>query len=326
MIYMNFQSLEKIENADAYLDMAFKEAKKPIEKKIGGDKLAKIKYMEIEKVNKFHNQLASQLHKILRNFPNIDDLPTFYIELIKTTLDYVKLKKSLGTLSWSLNKINDLKYNVTKGLKKAPRIEILVKERKAFHGRASSFMKQSDSSLRYLEEARKVMKSFPNIKTSLKTVCICGFPNIGKTTLLTKLTSANPEINTYAFTTKKLNLGYFNSDYEKVQVIDTPGTLNRFNKMNQIEKQAYLAVRYCADLIVYIFDLTEPYSLEEQKRLYEVLKGYEKKIIFYLSKTDILDKEKSGKEKLNMFKKENNFKFITDSEKLKEEIVRRLKE
>ena len=62
-------------------------------------------------------------------------------------------------------------------------------------------------------------------------------------------------------------MGYLVKDKKKVQLIDTPGTLKRFDKMNVIEQRAHLAMKYCADMIIYIFDLTEPYPIEEQRKL-----------------------------------------------------------
>jgi len=38
------------------------------------------------------------------------------------------------------------------------------------------------------------MKGFPSIKTNLPTIAIAGFPNVGKTTLLSKITDAKPKI------------------------------------------------------------------------------------------------------------------------------------
>ena len=85
---------------------------------------------------------------------------------------------------------------------------------------------------------------------------------------------------------------------ENIQLLDTPGTLNRFNKMNDIEQQAYLVMKLVAEKIIYIFDLTEPYPLKDQIKLYERIKELGKPVIIYLSKTDILDKKK-----VNEFKK-----------------------
>ncbi|HJX06174.1 MAG TPA: GTPase, partial [Candidatus Nanoarchaeia archaeon] len=195
----------------------------------------------------------------------------------------------------------------------------LDKAKKAFLGRVSSVMKQIAESLDYLESARKTMAGYPVLKTGLFTICIAGFPNVGKTTLLSKLTTSTPEIKEYAFTTKQLNLGYAEMQGQKVQFIDTPGTLARPDKMNNIEKQAYLAIKYLADMIIYIYDLTEPYPLEDQKRLLEKTKESRKPVMLYLSKTDLLEQGA-----INKFSQENE--ALTSIDKLKEEINKKLRE
>jgi nucleolar GTP-binding protein len=139
------------------------------------------------------------------------------------------------------------------------------------------------------------MKAFPSVKSNICTVALYGFPNVGKTTLITKLTDSKPEINSYAFTTKTLNIGYFKIGNSKVQLIDTPGALGRKNKTNPIEKQAELALKYCCDAIVFVFDLTGEYSIEMQKELLFKIEerfSHSKKIVVYVSKLDIVDKEK----------------------------------
>ena len=162
------------------------------------------------------------------------------------------------------------------------------------------------------------MRNFPAIKTKIKTICITGFPNVGKSTLLKKITGSNVEIQPYAFTTKKLLLGYID---KKIQLIDTPGTLNRYNRMNSIEKQAYLAIKHLAHKVIYVFDLTETcgYEIEQQIKLYKRLKEEfeEKEIIIYLSKTDILKREQ-----VELFSKYfKNQKIFYNSDILKEYIT-----
>lgn len=155
----------------------------------------------------------------------------------------------------------------------------------------------------------------------MTTVAIAGFPNVGKTTLLSKITSSTPEINSYAFTTKGLNLGYAKMKNLKIQFIDTPGTLNRLNKMNSIEKQAHLAMKYVTDIIIYIFDLTESYPLADQEKLFKRIKEYDLPEIIYLSKTDLLDKDTIGSFK----KKHPKTKIITDASNLQIEILKAIK-
>ena len=290
---MNFQELHKIEDYKFYLDRAFKESKKKghaIYLRSNGDKTSRIRTAEFEKIKVFGNEIKTQFDVITKNFPSIDSIPEFYQELIRNVLDYDKLKKSLGAIAWASQQTMLLTEEFQRKIKHTKTENEIKKIMNAYYGRASSVVKQIKENLSYVEEARRKMKEFPTIKTDLFTVAITGFPNIGKSTLLSKMTPAKPEIKNYAFTTKGLNLGYRRYGLYKVQFIDTPGVLARERK-NIIEQQAYLVLKYVANIIIYVIDLTEPYPLKMQEKLLKELKQHDKPIIVYLSKTDILPKD-----------------------------------
>ena len=288
---MSFHDIKPVEPADFYLDVAFRRAKelslaqRP-KVKITTN-LQKSRVMELYKLEVIKNNLIANLDKIIRNFPSIKDLDSFYFELMKCTLDIDYLRQSLGSLGWAIKKILDFHKLYKNKMMNSTDIKTINRYRREFYGRISSVLKQISKNLAYLEESRRLMKEYPVIKTSVKTIVITGFPNVGKTTLLYKLTGSKPDIKNYPFTTKGINVGYLKIREEKLQLLDTPGSLNRFDKMNNIEKQAYLAIRYLASLIVYVFDLTESYPIEQQIALYHDLKNLNKEIIVFLSKVDL---------------------------------------
>ncbi|MBU4256304.1 MAG: 50S ribosome-binding GTPase, partial [Candidatus Thermoplasmatota archaeon] len=84
----------------------------------------------------------------------------------------------------------------------------------------------------------------------------------------------------------------FEIKYRKYQVIDTPGLLDReFSKRNQIEKQAVLALRHLANVIVFIIDPTEHcgYPLDVQlKLLDDIKKTFNIPVIEVENKSDVL--------------------------------------
>ena len=316
---MSFQYIKRVEKAQHYLDTALRRAAGRKGKKLRNSQLQNAKTKDLERINIIRNYLVTKFKEITKHFPVLDNLSEFYKELVKTTLNYNQLRKSLRSVEWAQRKITELTRTYRMKLIRARNIEILTKEKKAFIGRVSSIVRQLNKPLETLEEARLVMKDYPVIKPGIFTVCIAGFPNVGKTTLLSRLTSSVPEIKAYPFTTKRLNLGYASLRGKEVQFIDTPGTLARPNKMNSIEKQAYLAMKYLADVIIYVFDLTEPYPLADQKRLLGRISRLGKPVITYLSKTDVL--ERSVVEEFS--KKEG---AILTLNKLREEISRRILE
>lgn len=295
---MNFQDLKKIEKADFYIDLAMRKSRESAEQirnsgVIGKNRFEKSKKIELARMNSAKDSLYASMDRIVKSFPSIDNLPEFYKELIKVTLDYAKLKKSLGAVNWSKTALVEFHQSYMRKMKNNEQIESINSLRREFFGRATSLIKQIKKELVYLEDARKTMKGYPAIK-EMPCIAIAGFPNAGKSTLLSKMTSASPEISNYAFTTKKLNLGTTEIKSGTIQLIDTPGTLNRFEKMNFIERQAYLALKYLAKVIIYVFDPTEQYPLKDQEKLFREIKKYDKPIIVYVSKQDIADEDVSA--------------------------------
>jgi nucleolar GTP-binding protein len=156
-------------------------------------------------------------------------------------------------------------------------------------------MRQLDKHITVLNEARTVMRNLPSLDDELFTVAIAGFPNVGKSTLLSKLTTARPEIKPYAFTTKGLNVGYFEHRFNQIQCIDTPGTLHR-TKMNAIERKADITLRYLAHCIISVIDPTEQsFTLAQQRTLHTHLEELDKPLFIYVSKTDIASQDQAAR-------------------------------
>ncbi len=326
---MNFQNMKSIEDYQVYLDVALRKGEiksKALRSTIrlrSVSKLIKSKRIEIDKIKILRDELCSRLHDIHSNFPSIDSLPEFYRQLIELTLDVDNLKKALASISWAEYNINKICCEAMRKLKvfnEERDIGFLNKLSGGCIGRVSSILKQVDKFLKIIEKNRKIMKNYPAIKTTLFTVAIAGFPNVGKSTLLSQVTNSEPEINDYPFTTRKLNTGYFKHHAEKIQLIDTPGTLARFNKMNDIEKQADIAMKYAANMTIYVFDLTEQYPIKDQFNLLDRIIELEKPIIIYLSKKDILDKKQVA-DFIKDFQKKYKYQMCENGEELIKQIT-----
>lgn len=307
---MGFDKILNVKKYDFYIDIAFNSAKKKAKSlKLRGLPAERKKTLELTRIITVKDILEKQLRQIVRTFPSIDDLTEFYRELIKVTIGLVDLKKSIAAIDWARKKVNFFYRKYKKDIINAKNMDMMGNLRKQFYGRINSVLKQVRSDFIFLEEARKTLRKFPTIKSRF-SIAIAGFPNVGKSTLLEKLTGARPEVASYAFTTKGLMLGTIIKDKLKIQLVDTPGTLNRLNKMNEVEMQAWLALKYVADIIIYIFDPTEAYPLPDQEKLLKRIKELDKPVIIYQSKTDI--KELKLKQK-----------YFTDYKLLKKEILKK---
>ena len=192
----------------------------------------------------------------------------------------------------AIKQLNKLYKSYASRVSKAHDVNAFSTILKQFYGRVSSVMKQIKDNLAYLEQSRKIMKTYPDIK-EMFTVCFYGFPNVGKTTLLNKFTGTKAKIAGYEFTTKSINAGYTIIDRKKIQVLDVPGTLARKETMNNIELMAELVLDEVADVVIYVFDFSGTGRMGEakQRALFEKIKD-KHKVIPYLAKTDLTPREK----------------------------------
>ncbi|MBW2979637.1 hypothetical protein DRZ77_00360 [Candidatus Woesearchaeota archaeon] len=288
---MGFKEIPPVPSVDDLVDIVFKRASKRAKQLKARKKKGRVKESELLRTGIVRDMLITRLDKIVASFPTVDELNVFYKKLVSEFIGIVELKKSLAAVRWARVKINNLFKQINAQMKRVDDSSKLRELRRSFYGRVVSILNQIKEKLLFLENARKRFKGFPTIK-ALPTVAITGFPNVGKSTLLGKLSESRPKVAAYPFTTKGIMVGYIKVNEQKIQLLDTPGTLNRPNKMNDIEKYAWLAMKYVADKIIYIFDPTEPYSFEEQVNLYRRIAELKKEMLVYVSKCDLISEEK----------------------------------
>lgn len=92
--------------------------------------------------------------------------------------------------------------------------------------RMATIIKRQAQSLQYLEQVRQHLSRLPSIDPNTRTLLVCGYPNVGKSSFLNKITRADVEVQPYAFTTKSLYVGHTDYKYLRWQVVDTPGILD----------------------------------------------------------------------------------------------------
>ena len=287
--------------ADELIDKAFRRAERAASAyNPPGGKVAKARQREELRVRTVSNVVRDNLRKILDRTPGVSTLPEFYRELVDTLVDRDQFHRSLARVNWAIKTIRNLEQRYVEKIRFERDPKEIAKLRRAFYGRVADILHDIDDDLRYLNQARNVLKELPVIDLELPTVVIAGHPNVGKSTLLRALTNAKPEVASYPFTTKGINVGQFEEHYLRYQVIDTPGLLDRpLSERNEVEKQAILALKHLADVIVYIFDPSEycGFPIEEQMHLFEeILEEFgEFPFIVAINKVDVAEEEKVKK-------------------------------
>ncbi|HTT35847.1 MAG TPA: GTPase [Thermoplasmata archaeon] len=137
------------------------------------------------------------------------------------------------------------------------------------YGRLASFVREVDPDLRLLLDIDRFLDQRPDVDPSVPTVVLAGFPNVGKSSLVARLSTARPKVAEYPFTTLSLAVGHADLGFDRLQVVDTPGILGRAGHLNPAEAEADVAVRGAAHLVVFLLDPTgsSGHTIAEQEKL-----------------------------------------------------------
>ncbi len=137
------------------------------------------------------------------------------------------------------------------------------------------------------------------ISLQLKTIAdigIIGLPNAGKSSLLASITSANPKIANYKFTTLNPNLGVAMYDDKEITLADIPGLIEGAHTGVGLGIKFLKHVERCKTLL-HLIDVSEEDLVKSYKQIRKELGEYSrellrKKEIIVLNKVDLLSKEK----------------------------------
>lgn len=279
---MDFSRLKTVPTAEELLDRSLRRAAKKM-------RLKKNKRRANEE---FVRAVASALHDrlvaIIQDLPEIDNLSPFYRDMVEILFGRDRFKKSLGAIAWAAWHVRLVGSELAR---KARGAEDPILVRRQAVARISSIVEQVDESLRFLNEARNALKSLPDIREDEFTIVVAGYPNVGKSSFIRCVSTAEPEIAEYPFTTKGIILGHRRIGYGSIQLIDTPGILSRPpEERNAIERQAIAALLNVADAVLLILDPSETcgYPLADQLRLKEELEGaLQVPLVVAVNKADI---------------------------------------
>ena len=128
----------------------------------------------------------------------------------------------------------------------------------------------------------------------LADVGIVGYPNAGKSTLLSRISAARPKIADYPFTTLEPNLGIVSiEDYKSFLVADIPGLIEGAHKGKGLGDR-FLKHIERTKIILYLIDYLEESPDETFKKLKHELSSYKvdlssKPYLVALNKIDALE-------------------------------------
>jgi nucleolar GTP-binding protein len=211
---------------------------------------------------------------------------------MNTLYDADHFRIALGQVSTAKHLIETVSRDYVRLIKYAQSLFQCKQLKRAALGRMATITRRLKDPLVYLEQVRQHLGRLPSIDPNTRTLLICGYPNVGKSSFLKNITRADVDVQPYAFTTKSLYVGHFDYKYLRFQAIDTPGILDHpLEEMNTIEMQSITAVAHLRSAILYFMDLSEQcgYSVGDQIKLFHSIKPlFANKIVYIvINKIDV---------------------------------------
>ena len=272
----NFKKIAVVPPASEFIDVVLSRTQRQTPTVVhAGYAIARIRQFYMRKVKYTQQSWNEKLSRILEDFPRVDDVHPFYSDLLNVLYDKDHYKLALGQLNTARSMIDKIAKDYVKLLKYGDSLYRCKQLKRAALGRMCTIMKKHAASLAYLEQVRQHMSRLPSIDPNTRTILVCGYPNVGKSSFMNKVTRADVEVQPYAFTTKSIYVGHTDYKYLRWQVLDTPGILDRpLDERNTIEMQSITALAHLRAVVLYIVDISEQcgFTIAQQAALFHSIK------------------------------------------------------
>ncbi|KAI2473074.1 nucleolar GTP-binding protein [Annulohypoxylon bovei var. microspora] len=292
-----WKDIPPVPTSQEFLDIVLSRTQRRLPTQIrAGFKISRIRGFYTRKVKFTQETFSEKFAQILESFPRLQDIHPFHKDLLNTLYDADHFRIALGHLSTAKHLIETISRDYVRLLKYAQSLFQCKQLKRAALGRMATITKRLKDPLVYLDQVRQHLGRLPSIDPTTRTLLICGYPNVGKSSFLRSITRADVDVQPYAFTTKSLFVGHFDYKYLRFQAIDTPGILDHpLEEMNTIEMQSITAIAHLRSAILYFMDLSEQcgYSVAAQMQLFKSIKPlFSNKLVFIvINKIDILRPE-----------------------------------
>mmetsp|Transcript_36252 Transcript_36252/g.43752 ORF Transcript_36252/g.43752 Transcript_36252/m.43752 type:complete len:667 (-) Transcript_36252:565-2565(-) len=318
----NFKKITVVPDAKGFIDIVLSKTQRKTPTVVHrGYSITRIRSFYMRKVKYTQQNWQEKLGTILEEFPRVDDIHPFYADLLNVLYDKDHYKLALGQLNLARNMIDKIAKDYIKMMKYGDGLYRCKSLKRAALGRMCTLMKRQQSSLAYLEQVRQHLARLPSIDPNTRTIIVCGYPNVGKSSFMNKVTRADVEVQPYAFTTKSLFVGHADYKYLRWQVIDTPGILDRpLEERNTIEMQSITALAHIRAVVLYIVDISEQcgYTIKQQAELFHSIKPLftGKPLEVVVNKTDVVDLDSLNEDDRKLLKGMQNVVEMVDEDEM----------
>jgi len=294
MVLYNFKKIAVIPTAAEFIDIILSKTQRKTPTEVHPQfQIGRIRQFYMRKVKFAQQSFHDRLTQILEEFPLLQDIHPFYADLFNILYDKDHYKLALGQLNIARRLVDNIATDYVKLLKYGDSLYRCKQLKRAALGRMCTVVKKQANTFAYLEQVRQHLARLPSIDPNTRTIVLCGYPNVGKSSFLNRVTRAEVEVQPYPFTTKSLFVGHFDYEYLRWQCIDTPGILDHpLEERNTIEMQSITALAHLRAAVLFMIDISEQcgYSLKQQVSLFNSIKPLfsGKPIVVVATKIDVV--------------------------------------
>ncbi|MCQ4333539.1 50S ribosome-binding GTPase [Natronomonas sp. F2-12] len=285
---MHFEDLPTTPRSEELVDKAFSRAARAGRAKSG-------KEAQESMLQTAANILSDNLGNVVTSWPDFDTVDDFYYEFADATLSDTdvegidRLRQHLSEVMWASRQTDSIKGEYQGRIRNAD-TDTARKLRKQAFARLADVTEQVEADLLAIGEARDALKTLPDIRADEPAIVVAGYPNVGKSSFVNRVTNATNETAAYPYTTTRIGIGHLERDRIRYQLIDTPGLLDRpAEERNAIESQAVSALTHLADAVVVLLDASGDcgYPLDRQLDLLaEIEATFEAPVLAVCNKSD----------------------------------------
>jgi small GTP-binding protein domain len=261
---MHFESIPTTPRASELIEKAFSRAARAGRSKQG--LLAQQSMLQTAS-----SILTDNLEQVGRVWPDFDQMDPFYYEMADALVGVDALRQQLAHTQWAAMQIGRLRREYQPRVRRTE-VATARRYRKQAFARFADVVESVGDDLLAIGAARDRLRRLPDIRTDTPTIVVAGYPNVGKSSFVNALTRADTPTASYPFTTTTIRVGHMEVDHRTIQLVDTPGLLDRpAADRNAIEDQAVSALTHLADVVIFMCDASERcgYPLDDQLQLHQ---------------------------------------------------------
>nr|XP_031526762.1 nucleolar GTP-binding protein 1 isoform X3 [Vicugna pacos] len=187
MAHYNFKKITVVPSAKDFIDLTLSKTQRKTPTVIHKHyQIHRIRHFYMRKVKFTQQNYHDRLSQILMDFPKLDDIHPFYADLMNILYDKDHYKLALGQINIAKNLVDNVAKDYVRLMKYGDSLYRCKQLKRAALGRMCTIVRRQKQSLEYLEQVRQHLSRLPTIDPNTRTLLLCGYPNVGKSSFINK--------------------------------------------------------------------------------------------------------------------------------------------